>query len=389
MQPLPNKRPLPQWQQQPTTFAADASDPVAAEQSTIATPSWYSPKEASDFEQRMFPEWFDGSAAHRTPASLVQTRESILDMAKHSHNRYVTATAIRRSIAGDFGSLLRLHKFLTTFGFINGSAIGESAPADPGIRAGTSSASAASATENSVATGTILPYPWTDADRQTLVVTVVEHANKKQKLDQNEKETPSPQEIDWEVVAATVGSGVTPTDCQREFLAIPMEDEVAAPAASTNAATGAAMGRSITPDNSTVGAGESPMVNKQGSSFDGKLRKEIKAELMDELLEGARPDAMEAAIGAAFQVTQNAAEAQKAALVGTLASHAMDRAQTEEATVDRLLMELLDQRMEKLEHRVSLLEDVEGMLEAERVALEIERRDLYTARCRHWFGNGN
>jgi len=24
-------------------------------------------------------------------------------------------------------------------------------------------------------------------------------------------------------------------------------------------------------------------------------------------------------------------------------------------------------------------------LEAERVALELERRDLYTARCRHWF----
>jgi SWI/SNF related-matrix-associated actin-dependent regulator of chromatin subfamily C len=150
------------------------------------------------------------------------------------------------------------------------------------------------------------------------------------------------------------------------------------------------MERSITPDNSTVGAGELQSGNKQGSSLDGTLRKEIKVELMEELLEGARPDAMEAAIGAAFQVTQNAAEAQKAALVGTLASHAMERAHAEEATVDRLLMELLDQRMEKLEHRVSLLEDVEGMLEAERrVALEIERRDLYTARCRHWFGNGN
>jgi SWI/SNF related-matrix-associated actin-dependent regulator of chromatin subfamily C len=33
-----------------------------------------------------------------------------------------------------------------------------------------------------------------------------------------------------------------------------------------------------------------------------------------------------------------------------------------------------------------MLDDVEGILEAEKVALELERRDLYTARCRHWFG---
>ena len=35
---------------------------------------------------------------------------------------------------------------------------------------------------------------------------------------------------------------------------------------------------------------------------------------------------------------------------------------------------------------VAMMDDVEGILEAERVALEMERRDLYTARCRHWFG---
>jgi SWI/SNF related-matrix-associated actin-dependent regulator of chromatin subfamily C len=46
----------------------------------------------------------------------------------------------------------------------------------------------------------------------------------------------------------------------------------------------------------------------------------------------------------------------------------------------------VNQRMEKLENRMALLDDIEGIIEAEKVALELERRDLYTARCRHWFG---
>jgi SWI/SNF related-matrix-associated actin-dependent regulator of chromatin subfamily C len=42
--------------------------------------------------------------------------------------------------------------------------------------------------------------------------------------------------------------------------------------------------------------------------------------------------------------------------------------------------------MKKLENRMAMMDDVEGMLEAEKTALELERRDLYTARCKHWFG---
>jgi SWI/SNF related-matrix-associated actin-dependent regulator of chromatin subfamily C len=78
--------------------------------------------------------------------------------------------------------------------------------------------------------------------------------------------------------------------------------------------------------------------------------------------------------------------AQAAGRAGLVLSQAVDVARSKEESVAHLLSELVDLRMKKLENRLALLDDVEGMLEAERVALELERRDLYTARCRHWFG---
>ena len=52
-------------------------------------------------------------------------------------------------------------------------------------------------------------------------------------------------------------------------------------------------------------------------------------------------------------------------------------------------MDIVDLQIQRLENRVALLDDVEALLEAERVSLELERRDMYTARCRHWFGDGS
>ena len=80
-------------------------------------------------------------------------------------------------------------------------------------------------------------------------------------------------------------------------------------------------------------------------------------------------------------------EAQNAGVLALVASHATERAKKEEDAVSHLLAELQEQRMQKLENRLAMLDDIEGVLEAERVVLEMERRDLYTSRCRHWFGS--
>ena len=82
----------------------------------------------------------------------------------------------------------------------------------------------------------------------------------------------------------------------------------------------------------------------------------------------------------------NPGEAQAASLLGLHVTQAVENARGHEIELGLRLSKLLDARMQKLENRMAMLDDVEGILEAEKVALEMERRDLYTARCRHWFG---
>ena len=111
--------------------------------------------------------------------------------------------------------------------------------------------------------------------------------------------------------------------------------------------------------------------------------------LLKNIIESAHPEVVKAATDAALAATNDVSQAQKAGLLALVASEAACRAKKEEETVSRLLAELQEQRLQKLENRMALLDDVEGILEAERVALELERRDLYTARCRHWFGGAS
>jgi SWI/SNF related-matrix-associated actin-dependent regulator of chromatin subfamily C len=53
------------------------------------------------------------------------------------------------------------------------------------------------------------------------------------------------------------------------------------------------------------------------------------------------------------------------------------------------MMDIIDQRVKRIENRIALMDDIEALLEAERVSLELERRDMYTTRCRQWFGDGS
>lgn len=193
---------------------------------------------------------------------------------------------------------------------------------------------------------------------------VVENSNKKRKADPNAMESDGPKkggqvDIDWKAIAADVGGGVSSTECQRTFLSLPL----AAPSSGTSAK----------PSYGSMGVGI----------------RAAREEILKDLVKDVRPEVIEAATKAALQTTGDIQEAQKGALLGSIAAKAEERAAAEEESANELLLELLNQRMKKLENRVSLLDEVEGMLEAERVSLELERRDLYTARCRHWFGGGN
>jgi len=308
----------------------------------------------------MLPEWFNGSAPHRNPSNYVKSREQIISVARRSPNRFFTGTAARRCIPGDAGSLLRLHKFLVTWGFINGSSINESAPTSAGLRK-------CNVAMNDDAKSGPIPSRgpsiqrnfWTKDRSETLAKEVVRQANKKRKLtDGGNNEV----NIDWDVVALVIGDEVSSLECQREFLGLAFDY-----------------------DNDEEKKDTSQEDIEKTSQITPGWKKD---DIFRDLLAGIRPEVAKAALDAAMTATDNVLEAQKASLFGVIAGKALEQVRTEEDAISRLLMEVVDQRMSKMENRIALLDDVEGILEAERVALELERRDLYTARCRHWFGDG-
>lgn len=335
------KRPAAQWEQH-IHAATDETEMKVDIASKVPKPEWYKPDGISSLERAVLPEWFDLSASHRTPESYIEAREKLIEMSvKLGHNRFVTTTMARRSIPGDAGSLLRLHSFLTSYALINEDAINDSAPTPMCFKKKLTAA-----------------QQFDESLREKLMQSVVEVARKRPKL-----ETPGEAaDIDWASVATSVGNGLSPSECERQFLAMPIDDEIAREG-------------SITPDTAATGSGEKDVT-----------KAELQQEILKDLVDKSDPAVISSVTKAALAATDNLAQAQRAGAVGLAASQAVAEARSQEDAVARILGEVVDLRMKKLENRLALLDDVEGMLDAERVALELERRDLYTARCRHWFG---
>ena len=315
--------------------------PLSGDQEpTTDPPEWYDPKTVSDIEMLVLPEWFNNSACHRTKKSYIVARERIIDAARRSSHKYLTSTSIRRCVAGDAGSIMRLHQFLVTWGFINGGAIGDSAPLQ-------------------VKTKTVskpLVHPevkWTTQMVIELGIAVEECCSKKMAIETDGDEK---VHINWDKVAKKVGNNVTTVECYQKFLSTDFND-------------------------SKLNTGTVKIVDSSLSNIDNPHE-----DLISDLIDGVKPHVAETVVEAALNATGGDLNAaQKAGVLGVISSKAAERAQKEEEATSHLLQEILDLRMAKLENRLSLLDDLEGMLDAERMALELERRDLYTNRCRHWF----
>ena len=318
----------------------------APQQIPAFRPSWYDQSKASDFEQRSLPEWFNQSASHRTPTSYIDIREQILDLAKNNPNQYITATALRRSITCDSGSIMRMHSFLTDWGFINGAQIGESAPSEIKMRnmratwaeSGNNAKRKFADVEKSAI--------WSPDRILSLPRFVLACISKRAGSDGR-----TTADVNWEKVAAKVGGGVTVKECQYMFV-----QPEKGPAA-------------IPPSESSTSHG-------QETCYSG-------------IIHSVRPEVLKQVIDAALNATDDVAEAKKASLMGAIASVAVEKGKEEEEQIRATLMDIVDQRVQRLENRVSMLDDVEALLEAERVSLELERRDMYTTRCRQWFGDGS
>jgi SWI/SNF related-matrix-associated actin-dependent regulator of chromatin subfamily C len=324
------KRPPSQWEQQKPQNEASIS---AA--SLVSRPDWYQEDSASTLEKAVLREWFDGSAAHRTHETYIRARKKMMEMsAQLGHNRFLTATLARRSIPGDAGSLIRLHGFLSSYSLINADAINETAPVPLIFQKKAAS--------------------WSDTSLQeSLMMAVVEQVHKRPKIIAPPEYPP----IDWHDVADRVGHGATPSDCERQFLSMQIDSKDG----------------TVTPD-TTMGDDSCEAGPKTGSA------------LISELIDVTDPSLVSTVVNAALCYSNDLSQAQRAATAGLACQEAWDVARSEEDSVSRILAEIVDLRMKKLESRMEQLDELECMLEAERVELELERRDLYTARCRHWFG---
>lgn len=235
---------------------------------------------------------------------------------------------------------MRLHRFLVTWGFINGSAIGDSAPLQV-------------TKENAPKSILSFEKKWTTQMIVALGLAVNDCSSKKRLVDDNVE---AGAQIKWDEVAKRVGKSVTPNECYEKFLSTDFGDEKL--------------------ESNNV------KIVEMSASIENTSNEDLVADLID----GVKPEVAEVVVDAALDATDGVIKtAKRAGVLGVISSQAIERAQKEEAATGHILQQILDLRMAKLENRLSLLDDLEGMLDAERMALELERRDLYTNRCRHWF----
>ena len=84
---------------------------------------WFAFGRVHSLERDALAEFF-GEKPSKTPQVYVKLRDFIVRLYFADPTAYLTPTACRRSIAGDAGSVLRVHAFLETWGVINFGAAG-------------------------------------------------------------------------------------------------------------------------------------------------------------------------------------------------------------------------------------------------------------------------
>ncbi|CAJ0582638.1 unnamed protein product, partial [Mesorhabditis spiculigera] len=81
--------------------------------------SWFDYNSIHQLEKRGLPEFFNGKNKSKTPEVYVAYRNFMIDTYRLTPFEYMTATSVRRNLAGDICSILRIHQFLEQWGLIN------------------------------------------------------------------------------------------------------------------------------------------------------------------------------------------------------------------------------------------------------------------------------
>lgn len=80
---------------------------------------WFNMEEVHTIEKRSLPEFFDDSSRFKSEKSYKDTRNFMINTYRLSPAEYLTITAVRRNIALDVASIVKIHEFLEKWGLIN------------------------------------------------------------------------------------------------------------------------------------------------------------------------------------------------------------------------------------------------------------------------------
>lgn len=81
--------------------------------------AWFNISEIHEIEKRSLPDFFDSSSIYKSPKAYKDTRNFMINTYRLSPYEYLTITAVRRNIALDVASIVKIHSFLETWGLIN------------------------------------------------------------------------------------------------------------------------------------------------------------------------------------------------------------------------------------------------------------------------------
>lgn len=81
--------------------------------------SWFDISTIHEIEKRSLPDFFDDSSRYKSPKSYKDTRNFMINTYRLSPYEYLTITAVRRNLAMDIASIIKIHAFLEKWGLIN------------------------------------------------------------------------------------------------------------------------------------------------------------------------------------------------------------------------------------------------------------------------------
>ena len=101
----------------------DANDKTRIRQThAIIVPSyaaWFNMKKIHQIERDSLPEFFETTHPSKLPVIYADYRNFMVNAYRLNPNEYLTLTSCRRTLVGDVGTLMRVHRFLNKWGLIN------------------------------------------------------------------------------------------------------------------------------------------------------------------------------------------------------------------------------------------------------------------------------